>query len=119
MGAEVVPRSPFKQRCNLAMALLAGIRCRGFVVPKSELEVGALRFRSSSTKGWFPRIPADISAVRRRNPERCTSVATARIDVGPPVEDRLDEFPGRFLASPRRRVGFPFRGYVSPGHGGT
>jgi hypothetical protein len=40
-GARRVPRSLLKQRCNLAMALLAGIRYRGFVVPNSKLGVGA------------------------------------------------------------------------------
>jgi hypothetical protein len=122
------------------MALLAGIGYRGFVVPNSKLRL-APRSRSSSTRGWFPRIPADISAVRppslaasthaprssnssamsfRANcvatQSGCTSAATARIDVSAPVEERLDEFP---LSSPHRdeERGFSFR-HVVHGHTG-
>ncbi len=40
-GARCGSTLVLKQRCNLAMALLAGIRYRGLVVPNSKLEVGA------------------------------------------------------------------------------
>jgi len=137
----VVPRSLLKQRCNLAMALLAGIGYRGFVVPNSKLGVGAALQKQfhqglvpAHTGGHQRSAPAVIGGIHtcasieqqfgdvvsgklRCNSERCTSAATARIDVSAPVEERLDEFS---LSLPHRdeERGFSFRGHVVHGHTG-
>ena len=51
-GARCVPRSLLKQRCNLAMALLAGIGYRDLSFPTVSWGL-APRSRSSSARGWF------------------------------------------------------------------
>ena len=141
MARGVVPRSRLKQRCNLAMALLAGIGYRGFVVPNSELGVGAAlqnQFHQglvpAHTGGHQRSAPAVIGGIHtcasieqqfgdvvsgklRCDSERCTSAATARIDVSVPVEERLDEFPTSLPQCDEGR-GFSFRGHVVHGHTG-